>query len=168
MRDLIGGVAAIAIGAGYLLMSLSLRESALADAVGPAGFPKILAWTMIGLGAVLCVQSLLALRPRGVVGPAPEAPADEDLDAEARRAGWGGALRAAGMLALGAGYLIVVRHIGYVPAIALLILAVALYQGVAFSWRLVAVAGFGALHYWAVFVQLLGIPLPAGPIAGFF
>lgn len=168
MRDLIGGVAAIAIGAGYVLMSLGLRESALADAVGPAGFPKILAVAMIGLGVILCVQSLLALRPLGAGAPAPDDGADEDLDAEARRAGWGGALRAAGMLALGAGYLLVVRHIGYVPAIALLILAVALYQGAAFSWRLVAIAALGAVLYWAVFVQLLGIPLPAGPIAGFF
>jgi hypothetical protein len=171
MRNLIGGVAAILIGAGYLTMALRLRESALADAVGPAGFPKLLAGSMMVLGIILCVQSLLAKRARRASAPVAaggQIPEDEDLDADARRSGWIGTRRAAGMLALGIAYLIIVPYLGYVPSIALLIVAAALYQGAAWSWRLPAVAAAGAVVYWLVFVQLLGIPLPAGLIAGYF
>jgi putative tricarboxylic transport membrane protein len=61
-RDLIGGLAAILIGAGYLAMALQIRASALSDSVGPAGFPKLLAAIMIGLGVILCGRALLAGR----------------------------------------------------------------------------------------------------------
>jgi hypothetical protein len=171
MRDLIGGVAAIVIGAGYLAMAMGLRESALADAVGPAGFPKALAWTMIGLGLILVAQAVWALRrshaAHAPAGVAP-APTDDDLDAQARRAGLAGALRAAGMLGLGIGYLVVIPWLGYIPSVALLIIAAALYQGAALSWRVFAIGVAGALAYWLVFVRLLGIPLPGGWLGSLF
>ncbi len=170
MRELIGGIAAIVIGAGYLVMAFGLRESALADAVGPAGFPKALAYAMIGLGAILCAQALLAARAGRQAAAAPGVPeaADDDLDAEARRSGLGGLGRAAGMLALGIGYLLVVRYLGYILSIALLIVAAALYQGAALSWRVFAIGIAGALAYWLIFVLLLGIPLPGGLLAEYF
>jgi hypothetical protein len=168
MRNLIGGLAAILIGAGYLTMALRLRESALADAVGPAGFPKLLAWSIMALGVILCLQFLLVWRASAPAAAGGNIPDEEDLDADARRSGWVGTRRAAGMLGLGIGYLIVVPYLGYVPSIALLIVATALYQGAAWSWRLPAIAAAGAVVYWLVFVQLLGIPLPAGLIAGYF
>jgi hypothetical protein len=167
MRDLIGGIAAIAIGAGYLAMALGLRESALADAVGPAGFPKALAWAMIGLGAILVAQALWVARTRPAADAVP-APADDDLDAEARRSGAAGALRAAGMLGLGVGYLLIIPWLGYVPSVALLIIAAALYQGAALSWRVFAIGVAGALAYWLIFVRLLGIPLPGGWLGSLF
>jgi hypothetical protein len=166
MRDLIGGIAAIVIGAGYLAMASGLRESALADAVGPAGFPTALAWAMIGLGAILVMQALWAVRATRAAHPAPT-PADEDLDAEARRSGVAGVLRAAGMLGLGIAYLLVIPWLGYIPSIALLIVAAALYQGAALSWRVFAIGIAGALAYWLIFVRLLGIPLPAGWLGSF-
>jgi putative tricarboxylic transport membrane protein len=171
-RDLIGGVAAIVIGGGYLVMALGLRESALADAVGPAGFPKALAFAMLALGLVLCAQALWAARTRraaALVRPAPaERPLEENIDAEAGDIGVAGLVRAAGMLALGIGYLVVVPYLGYVPSIALLIVAAAVYQGTVLSWRVVAVGIGGAIVYWLVFVWLLGIPLPAGKLVDLF
>jgi hypothetical protein len=167
-RDLIGGIAAIGIGAGYLVMALGLRRSALADAVGPAGFPKALAFAMLALGLVLCAQALLAARTRRAALSARAAPAEpppgDDIDAEASDIGGAGVARAAGMLALGVAYLVVVPYLGYVPSIALLIVAAALYQGTALSWRVVSVGIAGAIIYWLVFVWLLGIPLPAGKL----
>ena len=50
----------MAIGSGYLWMAYQIRQSALDDAVGPAGLPKVLAVLMIGLGAMLCLKALLA------------------------------------------------------------------------------------------------------------
>jgi putative tricarboxylic transport membrane protein len=171
MRNLVGGIAAIVIGAGYFVMTLGIRESALADAVGPAGFPKALAYSMIALGAILCAQALLASRAGRAAGPASAGavpvPADDDLDAEARESGLGGLARVAGMLALGIVYLLIIRYLGYIPSVALLIIAVALYQGAPFSWRVIAIGVAGALVYWIIFVWLLGIPLPGGLLADY-
>jgi putative tricarboxylic transport membrane protein len=160
-RNLIGGVATIAIGAAYLFMASSIRTSALDDAVGPAGFPKALAYALLGLGLILCLQSLWAIRARRAVAGAQPAGTDEDH-------GVRGLLRAAGMLALGIVYLLIVRWLGYVPSIALLIIASALYLGTPFSWRVVAIGVAGAIAYWVVFVWLLGIPQPSGLLAGLF
>lgn len=170
VRDLIGGVAAIAVGSLYLFMALQLRASALSDSVGPAGVPKALAYAMIGLGLVLCVQALVAGRAsrRALPGNETAEDADGDLDAEARRAGLRGIYRAAGMLLLGILYLMVVRYLGYILSIAGLIAAAALYQGALLSWRVFAIALAGALVYWLVFVWLLGIPLPAGMLPSLF
>ena len=168
-RDLVAGAAAIVIGGGYLLMAVQIRASALADSVGPGGFPKVLAVFMIGLGLVLCVQALLAGRRDRANAPAatafPPTAADPDPEPESERGGIDGLLRAAGMLAIGIVYLLIVRTVGYVPAIAALIVAATLYGGARLSWRVFAIGVAGALLYWLVFVWLLGIPLPGGVLA---
>ena len=66
------------------------------------------------------------------------------------------------MLLIGIGYLAVVDTIGYVPAVALLVVAAALYLGQGPSARLVLVAVGLAVLYYLIFVRLLGIPLPPG------
>jgi hypothetical protein len=163
-RNLIGGIATILIGLGYLAMTFQIRASALDDSVGPAGFPKALAVALIGLGLILCVQSLWALRARRLA--APRTPAD--ASGGESHGGTQGMLRAAGMLALGIAYLLLLRRLGYVPSIALLIIAAALYLGTPFSWRVVAIGVAGAVVYWVVFVRVLGIPQPPGLLAGIF
>src|SRR5687768_7285036 len=126
-RNLIGGIATIVIGAAYLLMASGIRASALSDSVGPAGFPKALAYAMIGLGLILCLQSLVAFRARRHAVIVAGGPAVTGTDADAENfGGMRGILRAAGMLALGIGYLLIVRYLGYVPSIALLIVAASL------------------------------------------
>jgi len=161
-RNLIGGVATVAIGAAYLAMASSIRVSALDDSVGPAGFPKALAYGIIGLGLILCLQSLLAMRAGRLASPAG---AGDEAAGEEGIATLRGTLRALGMLGLGVAYLLVVRWLGYVPSIALLIVAAALYLGTPFSWRVVAIGVAGAVLYWVVFVWILGIPQPAGVLA---
>ncbi len=169
-RDLIGGLAAILIGAGYLAMALQIRASALSDTVGPAGFPKLLAAIMIVLGAILCGRALVARRARAVPKSAGAslAPASDELGSESEFSGLGGLARAAGMLGIGIAYLLIVRVVGYVPAVAALIVAAALYGGAVLSWRVFAIGIAGALLYWLVFVLFLGIPLPGGPLADLF
>ena len=149
-------------------MSFRIRASALDDSVGPAGFPKALAVALIGLGLILCAQSLWALRGRRLAAVRGPAASGTDLHGEPRGGMPQGMLRAAGMLALGIGYLLILRPLGYVPSIALLIIAAALYLGTPFSWRVVAIGAAGAVVYWMVFVWLLGIPQPPGLLAGIF
>jgi hypothetical protein len=162
-RNLIGGVATIIIGVAYLAMAQGLRASALSDSVGPAGFPKALAYALIILGVVLCTQSLLAIRGRRSAAAAdgPSAAADAAANGE-DFGGVRGVSKAAGMLALGVLYLMIVRYLGYVPSIALLIIAASLYLGTPFSWRVAAIGIAGAVIYWVVFVWILGIPQPPG------
>lgn len=71
-------------------------------------------------------------------------------------------LRALGLLVIGAAYLLVVGTIGYLPAMALLLLATAYYIGRPWSAGLLVVALGGAGLYDLIFVRLLGIPLPQG------
>lgn len=150
-QNIIGGIGAIAIGSAYLYLALQLSPSALADNVGPAGVPKVLAIIMIALGMVLAVQGVLARAAHG---------RQADLK---RTVG-----RAAGLLMIGVAYLIVIPHAGYVLSIALLIIAVATYQGTAPGLRLLAVGVIGALSLWLVFVWLLDIPMPSGVLGHLF
>jgi ABC-type cobalamin transport system permease subunit len=50
--------------------------------------------------------------------------------------------------------------VGFGPALALLIAAIALYEGAVPSWRMALVAVAGALAFWLLFVQLLGVEQP--------
>ena len=167
-RNLIGGLATVAIGVAYLVMALGIRTSALADSVGPAGFPKVLAYALIGLGLVLCAQSLYAMRARRAVLPG-RAAAGSDPGSEAEsHDNPRGVLRAAGMLGLGIAYLLIIRYLGYVVSVALLMVASALYLGIPLSWRVFAIGAAGALVYWLLFVWILGIPQPPGLLGRLF
>jgi hypothetical protein len=71
-------------------------------------------------------------------------------------------LRALGLLGIGALYMPAAWILGYVPALILLILGIALYEGMRPSWRVVGIAIGGATLFWLLFVVLLGVPQPAG------
>lgn len=163
-REFVGGILAILVGGGYFAMALQIRASALADSVGPAGLPKVLGLLMIALGIILCAQALLAARRK----PANAVAAADAEGNDEMRGGFAGIARAGGLLAIGIGYLLIVRTVGYVPAIAALIIAAALYGGAPLTWRVFAIGLVGAVFYYVLFVLVLGIPLPAGELLSFF
>ena len=72
------------------------------------------------------------------------------------------------MLAIAIAYLLIVRLVGYVPAIAALIIASAVYGGAPFGWRVLAIGGAGHSSTTPSSCWLLGIPLPAGPLLSLF
>jgi putative tricarboxylic transport membrane protein len=166
-RGLVTGVAALVIGIGYLAMGFQLRASALADAVGPAGLPKVLGFVMVTLGLIQCLQAVLAGRM-----PSPNVPvtattngADEIEPVDEGSVGWAGLARAGGLLAIAVGYLLVIKVIGYPLAVATLLIAVSIYGGAKVTWRVFAIGIAGAVVYWVLFVEILGIPLPTGILA---
>jgi hypothetical protein len=174
-RNLIGGILTVLIGVGYLAMAYQLRVGALSDTVGPAGFPKVLGYAVVGLGLILCAQSVAAMLarrsalPLAAGGPAvPAATEAEDKGGGDAGDSLRGVLKAGGMLAIGIVYLLVVRWLGYVPSVALLMIAAAIYLGTPFSLRVVGIGIAGALVYWIVFVWVLGIPLPPGILGNLF
>ena len=151
-RDLVGGIAAIVIGAVYLFFASQIRSSALDDSFGPEGMPQAYAWIMMALGAIVAVLAIVKAR-RTAGG----------FDMKSEWSGQGTKiLRAGGLLAIGIAYLAFVNSVGYAPMIALLLAVTALYQGAALNWRTLAVAAAGAALLWGVFVLLLGVSMPSG------
>lgn len=150
-RDFVGGLAAGLVGGVYLIFAYRIRSSALDDTLGPGGMPRAYGWLMLALAAILCLSGLI----KGLRGPG-------------EPGAWHGQgrtiLRAAGMLAIGVGYLLVVDTIGYPVAIALLVCAVALYQGAAAGFRLALIGICGALGLWSLFSQVLGVHMPRGAL----
>jgi putative tricarboxylic transport membrane protein len=149
-RDAVVALGLIVVAGLYWLGADQIRVSKLEGIVGAQAVPKGLAISLAVLSVLLIAQELL--RPRRAGGPA----------GEVEGGGSHAHMRAAGMLLIGMGYLAVVATVGYLPAIALLVLATALYLGQSPSARLVLLAVGLAVLYYLIFVRLLGIPLPPG------
>jgi hypothetical protein len=145
-KDVVSGCGLVLVAVGYYWASTAIQSSTLEDEFGPGGLPLILA-TLLGLvGAVIAVRGLV-LAPSGTAFGSDEP----------RRFA-----RGLGVLGIGFAYVLVVPYLGFVLTIALLIVAVALYEGLSLSWRVLAVAAAGAGFLWLLFVKLLGVPQPTG------
>ena len=75
-------------------------------------------------------------------------------------------LRALGLLAGLAVYVILLPVLGYPIAIGLLVGAAAVYGGTALGPRVPLIAGIGGLGFWLVFDKALGITMPLGAWLG--
>ncbi len=150
-RDLTCAAVLLIISVSYYALASGIGRSALADDVGPAGLPI--------LYATLLATLALALAAKAILRPLLLRAAD---DAAAKSAPPLGFVlrRAAGVFAIGIGYLLIVPLAGYFVALVLVIAAMALFYGERASARLAATAIAGAAVFWALFVWLLGIPMP--------
>jgi len=148
-RDLALGSATLAVAGGYYAAATLIPDSQLADAIGPQGLPKTYAIVLAALALMLIVQSVGG-RGRGEGG--------KDASHPQRRA----LGRVAGMLLIGAIYIIAAPWIGYIPALVALIMVTTYYQGGVINRRVALVSVSGAVFFWLLFVLLLGIPQPAG------
>ena len=128
-KDLLSGLGLLVIATGFCWAATGIQVSTLSDDFGPQGFPIALAVCLGVVSIGLIGRALLARSAAASpLGPSAEEGKDEPDEATLPRA--------LGLLAIGAGYVAIVRVIGYVPAIALLIAAVALYEGLRPSLRL--------------------------------
>lgn len=152
-REAAVGVALLVIAGLYWLGADQIRVSTLEGAVGAQEVPKSLAVALAVLTALMIAQSAWQH-----YRTAPAAREGRVADAAARRRH----LRALGMFAIGVAYLLLVDLIGYVLAVALLMLATAVYIDRPLSPRLAGMAAAGAALYYLLFVIFLDIPLPAG------
>ena len=147
-KDILSGGVLLAVAGLYYLGTRQIAHSSLEDGVGADGLPVMLAILLAGLALLLMLRSfIVASRSSGA------AAADGEYHAKFTRA--------LGLLAIAGGYTVVAPIIGYVPALVLLIAAVALYEGARPSWRLAAVAVLGAGGFWLFFVWLLGVEQPS-------
>jgi putative tricarboxylic transport membrane protein len=150
-RDSAVAAGLIVLAGLYWLGADQIRVSRLEGVIGAQAVPKGLAVCLAALSVLLIAQDLWRTRRAGAAG----VEAGEVSGSYAH-------LRAAGMLLIGVGYLTLIGTIGYVPAVALLVMTTALYLGQSLSTKLVVVAVGLALFYDLMFVRLLGIPLPPG------
>jgi hypothetical protein len=147
-RDLASAVALLAVAALYYAAARGLDATALADEVGPAGLPLVYAALLALLGLLLAVDAL-ATRWRAKAAEADGPPPGRQVR------------RAAGMLAIGVGYVVAAPVIGYPFAVALAIAATALHEGERPNVRLALIACAGAAALYALFELLLGVAMPA-------
>lgn len=154
-RDFLSGGVLIALAAAYHIATGTIAESTLSDEIGATGLPRLLATLLAFIGLALIARTAfvaLAARRANV----PQAAADEEEGAPLPRA--------VGLLLIGGAYVVLLPFIGYFLSVALLIGAVAFYEGAARSWVLPTAALGGATLYWAIFVKLLGVHQPAGSL----
>jgi hypothetical protein len=158
-RDIIIAVGFIGLAGLYWIGADNISESILGGGVGSDALPKLLAATLAALCGILILQSLAAAKRRQLAAASDES--DEERREQRRLH-----VRAAGMLAIGAGYVALVEPIGYLPAIGLLLAAVVSYVGGASPRQVALFAVVGGVVFWAFFVAFLGIHEPPGPWPG--
>ncbi len=145
-RDLVCAALGLALAVAYYAAADALPRSLLADGVGADGMPKLLAVGLAVLSVVIGARSVLAGAPAGDAG-------GPGLERH---------LRALGVAALGAGFVVLAPVLGYPLALALLLLAAALYYGAAPRLQAVLYAGGTAAILWLIFARVLGVAMPAG------
>jgi len=150
-KDLIAAAILLLIGGAYFAATLEIPSSTLDDGVGPRGFPLVLAFGLVVVAAAIAFRALMVM-------PASAHALDDDQERESR---WP---RALGILAFGALYIPLAMLLGYALALFLLLIAVPLYEGMRFSWRVPAVAAGGAAVFYVLFVLVLGVRQPEGPL----
>jgi hypothetical protein len=143
-RDVVGGVAVMAVGAGFLQFGQEL-EMGTSFHMGPGYFPNILSIVMIGLGAVITVQALRGPLQKNSFGLIP----------------WRGLILIVGAPLVFATTLL---GLGLAPAVLMVVFVTAWasrYASLRGSLPLsIGLAAFCAL----LFIQMLGMPLPlTGP-----
>ena len=154
-KDLLSGAALLVIAGTYYTWTSYIADSTLSDEVGAGGLPRALAVVLALLGVILIARTLLVAR---AAAPTAAAPADDDEEEQASLP------RGIGFLLIGAAYVALLPFVGYILATALMIAAVALYEGAPRTWVIPAAATGGGVLYWAIFVKLLDVHQPMGSI----
>ena len=149
-KDLISSAILLALAGLYYLVATGIPTSTLEDEVGPRGLPVVLAALLAMVAIVIGTRALVTAPVNGEAAKDAEAP-------------W---TRAMGMWLIGAAYIPVADFLGYWPALLLLILIVAIYEGMKFSWRTAVVALGGATFFWLLFDVLLGVRVPEARLFG--
>lgn len=150
-KDGWSGLVLLALAGGYYFATGSIANSTLEDEVGAIGLPRALAVMLALIGIALFLKSLRTGRTAAADGR-------DEQEADVRLP------RALGFLALGVVYVLILPYVGYLVSVALLIGAVAFYEGAPRRWTIPAAAIGGAVLYWAIFVKLLGVNQPVGTL----
>ena len=163
VRDIFVGIFMLLLSVLYWFEASKIRISPLDGPVGASGLPKSLAYALGALSIIMIARSVVTIVIRRRSSSTSATAEGKPLAARMLPH-----LRAIGMLLIGVGYLLTVSRFGYIPAIAGLLLIVALFNGAPFSLKTALFAIIGSLICYLLFVRFLGIPLPDGIYLGPF
>jgi putative tricarboxylic transport membrane protein len=149
-QEIAGGAALLVLATVYLIGASGIPHSTLSDEVGARGLPYL-------LGVLLAIVSV-GIMARGVFAPAAGAAEDDEKSSSLPRAL---GVFACALLFIGVAWLA-----GYLIAAIAALLAVMLYEGAKFDFRVVAIAVGGAISFWLFFVYFLGVEQPIGRLFG--
>jgi putative tricarboxylic transport membrane protein len=159
-KDIIAGIAFAILAVAYWFGAGKIPKSILEGGVGAEALPKVLGVVLLVLAAILVLQSVLANRGKKV---AADDEGDEDEESGASKLyGFQRHKRALALLLIGIGYILIVEVVGYAPAIAYLLAAVTWFAGGASRRTIILFAVLGAVFFWLLFVETLGIRQPQG------
>jgi putative tricarboxylic transport membrane protein len=149
-RNLIGSVILLLVAAGYFIAANRIGSTALSDSVGADGLPRIYGISLAALALAIGAGALIRRRLAAAASAVSETPGTLHR-----------LMRAAITVVAGAAYLAVVDVIGYPFAIAVLVAAMAVYQGERFSWRVLLIAALGGIALYVLFSFVLDVDVPA-------
>ena len=143
-RDVVGGLAIVAIGGLFLVFGRELPVGT-SFRMGPGYFPSILSWLMVGLGAVMAGLAWRAPHQEGMFGVVP----------------WRALLLIVGATLF---YGLALRGLGLLPILVVVVLATAWASRYASLKASVPLALGIAAFCSVLFIKGLGLPLPlVGP-----
>jgi hypothetical protein len=157
MTNLVTGLILLAFSILYWLGADAIPKSSLSGGVGADGLPKLLAIALGLLALVLVLQSAAGLRR--------STPTTEMAE---REPGPKPHLLALAILGIGILYAVILPYAGYLVAAAALLLAMALFYGRRLSAPVIAFAIVGAIGFHLLFVTILDVDMPEGPIEALF
>lgn len=158
-KDIAAGIVLVILAVAYWLGADSIPKSLLEGGVGAEALPKMLGILLLILSAVLVLQTILARRQKAEAMAAEDDAAEDDEPAVSNYIKH---TRALGLLLIGVGYIILVETVGYIIGIAYLLAAVTLFAGGASRRTVILFAVLGAVFFWVLFVEILGIHQPQG------
>ena len=153
-RDSYIGVGLLVFSALFWMEANKIPTSFLDTSVPASAIPKMLGIAMGVLSVILIAQGILAGRKRSSTEP-------QERSGEFER-GWHGHWRAFGMFVIGVCYLVIVPYLGYVASTALLLAAVAYFNGKKAALPLILFAVLGAAFFYAMFTLGLDVQMPGG------
>lgn len=155
--DFIFGLCAIALAGAYWYVASGIQESMLSDVTGAGGIPRALAWTMGGLGVLLCLRSLSSRSNEVKAALEPAEPAVHETPPATRDTN--PHIQALVLLGILVAYVVLAPYLGYIVATSILIGAAAAYGGAAITRNLVLISAAGGIGLWLVFAKMLGIAM---------
>jgi putative tricarboxylic transport membrane protein len=161
-RDVWIGLATLALGGWYWWAAGDIPISPLDGIVNAAALPRALAIAMMTFSVLLIVRALaiewvyLRAARQSAGAPAARPGPDGHNFSTAQH------VKAAGIVAIGIAYLLILPWLGYVASVFLLVAAASIYIGARAGLYTLGVAAMIAAIYYLLFVRLLDISLPAG------
>jgi hypothetical protein len=153
--------AVLAFAIAVILTSGGLRQGSIPDPIGPGGWPRLLGGVLAAVAAVLIVRRLANWR--GAAGHLVPGDGGKDDAPSIPSSG----LRPYFLLAVGIGWLAGVSSAGFVITTFAASLASVALMRVRVWTKLFLTPFVFTVGIWALFGQVFGVRLPAGPIERF-